>query len=504
MEAKSVEQLNQSLSAGSKRRLHAYVSQLASDRTKVIYDDRVIKELLKYAYKPDEVKSTLAYLRRLKDDHGRSFSQSLKEASKLIESVEKFAMKNHPRFRWNRFYKMAKKWLMEQFSYLNLRPLTYCSEEDIREALPKVSTNAGWTYILTGKRTKGENLEGVFSEYSQFEEAAKSKGTFDRPILPAARTQGGGAFEERTGKETGTCKHKTRLVAMIDLLVIIAELRFAKPFQKVFCSWGGYAGGKDNEKIRSNVLDGRAKYEYWTSLDSSAFDQSISDWLIEDAFEIIRSAFKDEGFDEQLWKVVVHDFIHKSYISPDGRIIHSSRGVPSGSMFTQIVDSIVNLLMIATYLQAIGQRKWRMIVMGDDNLVFTDVPLDMDNVATYITKNFGVKINGDKSSHGSRFVDPEFLSRFWRYSGEWRHPKILISKLAYPERFRNYDKEKVPPYLVLYSYIDSYKSAMSELMDVNRFFDDHPNLNASDLEKVGSNFRNGFEVYTRENETKAS
>jgi hypothetical protein len=385
--------------------------------------------------------------------------------------------------------------MKREFSQFSLVPLSYSCDDDVIQAIPKLDTHSGWTFILNGKRKKGENLDSIFAKYTAEATAACSIGSFNKPILPGVRTQCSGEFDE-LGRTTDTCKHKTRLVSMIDLMQIIAELRFAKPFQQMIGSRKFYAGGKDPVEISKIISNMRANYSEYVSLDYSSYDQSISSWLIEDAFDIIRSAFREFTCEESmLWDVVVHDFIHKTFISKKG-VVHSDKGVPSGSMFTQIIDSIVNRLMISTFLLSKG-IDGSMIIMGDDNLLYYNLPLGYvgnrdirSDVASYLTKNFGVKCNDDKSSYGIKGQNPEFLSREWRWGGQWRHPNILISKMLFSERFRHYDEQSTPE-LVVYSYILAYGLGMSELLDVERFLMENK-FNPYDLAKMDSRNLPGY------------
>lgn len=464
---------NIALPLESKKRLHDFRRQLASDRTEVQFDDRVLKVLLRYSRRPSYVQDIRKYLNGLKDSDGYAFSRSLKQSKKLFESIDSFASQDHTSFRWNEHYQAAILKVRKEFSSYHLAPLSYNSDDDIIRAIPKLDTHSGWTYIINGHRKKGENLDDVYEHWSAEVTKAILNGSFNKPILPGVRTQGSGEFTSE-GKKTNTCKHKTRLVSMVDLYQIISELMFSQPFQNTIARKDFYAGGKPLVEVSNIIMRYRTRYSDYVSLDYSAFDQSISSWLIYDAFDIIKSSFrKMSKYEESIWNVVVHDFVHKTFISKKGVVV-SHKGVPSGSMFTQIIDSLVNRIMIETYLHAM-HIEGEMIIMGDDNLLYYTIPgerLDVrENIATYLTKNFGVVCNKDKSSYGNRFQYPEFLSREWRSGGEYRHPSTLISKLLFSERFRHYDAQSTPE-LVVYSYILTYKLGMDEFFDVSRFLHD--------------------------------
>jgi hypothetical protein len=486
-----------SLDAGSKQRLNSFCSNLRTD-----YDNRNFDYQLRdlfYCFVKDswrgEANRTENYLYNLKSSQdGKLFSQGVKEYSKLLCAGKAFAEPNHTYFGWNMNYRAAKREVMKEFSRLTLSPLRYYSDDDIAEAIPKKDTHAGFSYILTGKRKKGELLEGIYSKWGKFIDDSLNRGSFAMPILPAVRTQGSGnAFDDK-GNFTGDCKHKTRLVSMIDINVIIAELIFAKPIQHYMAGVSWYAGGKDLDHGISGIIsDMRAKHNFWTSLDYSSFDSSVSAWLIHDAFDIIREAFVGLTLKElAILQIVENDFIEKDFIFAD-EVIHSVKGVPSGSMFTQIVDSIVNRLVITTYLKA-KRMNGSMIVMGDDNLVYTFDEIDPIDLSTYISKNFGMKVNPDKTCHGASYQNPMFLSTEWRLSGRWRDPHIVLSKLLYPERRRIYSYDATPDEC-LFSYVLAYNATMYQILDMRKFFEAFPKYRKTTLSRVGSHYLPGHLRY---------
>lgn len=485
------------LASGSKSRLQEFRATLMHDEDRRNFDTDLCQLFEGYLLRGEskdyfKVKS---YLRDLKSsEDGKLFSQGVKEYAQLEKGIDRFQQPSHPSFQWNRNYQEAKSDLIKLFSKMGLRMVNYIDDESIRLTLPKTSTHCGYTYIQTGRRSKGENLTNIYQRYLEQENLARKEGSFNKPILPGCRTQASGAFED-DGTFTGDCKHKTRLISMVDMFVIIAELRFAAPLQKAMARWDSYAGGKQPNQISSIISNMRYKFPYFISLDYSSFDQSISDWLIYDVFDIIRSAFVDA--DEELLGVIITDFIEKNFVMGDWTF-YVRKGVPSGSMFTQIVDSIANVLMVSTYLKAIGSQG-EMIVMGDDNLVYSKLKIDKTTISSYIMKNFGVEVGLKKTTEGTKRVDPEFLSRFWRPSGQEREKHAVISKLLYPERFRNYKNSPVTPELVLFAYILTYPITMWRLMDLDKFYRDFPNLSRRRaLEMVDSRYIPGALAFIRE------
>lgn len=478
------------LSRSQEQRYLAYSKIFSEDKEDVIFDDRMKSCLFRYVNNPNHAKADLKGLNELVcEEDGLKFSRSYFNHQKMFEAIEKFSMPNHRSFRYNQNYQGAVEEMCLEFSKAQLNPLHFLTSQDLRDALPKENTNSGFLYLETGKRRKGDNIEETFSTLPEFQQKAKSMGNFGVPILVSKRTQGS-AHDEFSGKLKQKGKHKTRLVCMVDLRVIASELSFSKPIQHFLSrevDW--YSGGKTPEELRNLVRRDSRAVNHWVSLDFSSFDQTISDWLIEDAFKIIKSGFSQLSTeDEALLDVVRDSFIHKDFLLAEGEVKHVDKGVPSGSMFTQIVDSIVNRLMILTFLRAhsIVFRRLGHVnnsnIMGDDHLLATTDHVDLDDLAGYLASNFGVVMNPSKCvTSDVRGENPWFLSREFRPVGEWRHPNVLLDHLLFPERFRPYDKSPVKPEDIIYCMIQTYPLGMAELISIEKFMKDY---NPREREKV--------------------
>lgn len=489
---------NSLIQQGQKERLTRYRQNLMVTRGDSEgsrnFDSKLYEAIFPYIRNKTDFNRTVKYLRNLTDKDGFAFSRSLKIYSSTQATMENFSKRDYTSFRWNMNYQKSLEEFTKMFSVFNFTPLSYKTDDDIRKVLPKENTHSGYMYIITGHKQKGENMDGILRALTGEEEEAIKTGSFSKPILCGFRTQASGEFED-DGAETNTCKHKTRVVCMVDMIQICEELRFAYHIQRQMASMDWYAGGKDEDKISMIIHGNHVKYPYFTSIDYSSYDQTISSWLIEDAFNVIKSAFKLNDRDEQLWNIMVHDFIHKQFVVGEG-VVESNRGIPSGSMWTQIIGSLINCIIMRTFMLS-KNLKGFMIAMGDDNAAFFNQEVSLDEISTYIIKNFGMIIKtDDKSNVGGRNDEVKFLSRYWTDFGTWRHPHQLISRILYSERIRWYNSE-VTPYHVIYAFILTYRRGMEQLIDVPRFMIDHPFTRAA-LKKVDSHYLPGALAYIRE------
>lgn len=457
---------------GSTKRLKAYQARIRKDSVQRIFDDRAVAMLLKYAWNPGKVSAELEYLRNLKDDEGRLFCRSMGKYSDMEAQFEGFLAPEKPSFRWNRHYQAAVATVCARYAQAELKMREYSSDEDIYNSVTDWSTATGWTAIAEGFRKKVDVLSNVFEVYAEREATAKARGSFESPVVCGMRTQGSGAYDER-GQRTNTWKSKKRAVFMVDVYTIIAESKFGAPLNEWLRSYPYTAIGKDDQWITHWVNQCKEEAMNYISLDYSKYDSTIPSWLIRSAFDVIRSAFKE--YDSTLLSCIEEDFINKNIVTADG-VIHVKHGNPSGSRLTAIINGICNEIMTETWMSALKLRGVCNI-MGDDNLVFLRCKVDhalVTSISQYITHNFGVKVNSDKSNSGTFRDDPEYLSRFWGFSGPYRNIGEVISLIAYPERFRPYDRKDVEltPEMILYSYVLAYRRTMYELVDVESLLRD--------------------------------
>lgn len=522
--------LSQSPYDGVKEQYLTRYQDKLSTTTGVIptFDARQKLLLLKYGRDKVQLAREIDYLNRLQDDVGH-FGRSWKCYEMMSDAFMRFAQPNYTSFRWCKTYQSELQRLKDYYGQFKATVLVYTSDDEVIDYLPKTDTSSGFTKLITGKPLKGdvENKENILNRLLDFEKTSVEKKSMGRPILVSHRSQASGEYSD-DNERTDTFKRKVRVVSMVDELQIASERRFQYGIQKVLGLLDSYAGGYSLDKIGQCISTWRKMYNFYVSVDYSSYDQTISDWLIEDAFSILKQMVVfEEDWQLDLWDAMVNGFIHKEFVLSEG-VLKSSKGVPSGSMWTQIIDSIVNQLVIGTYLQSIGEKSFDMMIMGDDNIIFTKTELNNEFLASYLRKNFGLEVNASKFDSGNTRKNPKFLSVEWRFNGRWRAPYQILSRLLFPERFREYAKrvkilrEENPfldtshwtdeqvrswvdkgytiqyvlmdPMLVMYCYILTYPLAMSALIDVNAFLADMK-VSGYDMSKVDGRLLSGLMAY---------
>lgn len=185
-------------------------------------------------------------------------------------------------------------------------------------------------------------------------------------------------------------------------------------------------------------------------LDWSKFDKRVPAWLIRDAFEIMLQCFQlnkvlcndDHKWDvdpektKRRWKKIVNYFINTPFILPSGERYRKEGGVPSGSTFTNIIDTIVNAIVVryCTY-HVLGVFPRFDIYMGDDSCVFVSRGIDLDAFSAVAESKFGFILNTRKSYVTGERTNITFLGYHNYYGKPMRDGDFLLASFIYPERY---------------------------------------------------------------------
>jgi hypothetical protein len=216
---------------------------------------------------------------------------------------------------------------------------------------------------------KSEIKDQILHEGRTWLHHAKSKEYSRLPLLPCSVGVRGALSPEDDPK--------TRLVWMYPAAVTVAEGVYAQPLiKKMYDQKANHllVGTESRFRISKYLsLLSEEKNTFGVGLDFSSFDCFPVADLIRDAFDILKQnlafgSYWDHengnvtaGIDdlrnwervarraEQGYDNLVNYFVHTPMILPNGRIIRKHHGVPSGSHFTNLIDSIVNRLLQKTF-----------------------------------------------------------------------------------------------------------------------------------------------------------
>lgn len=183
--------------------------------------------------------------------------------------------------------------------------------------------------------------------------------------------------------------------------------------------------------------------------DWSSFDTTVPAWIIRDAFGLLYEAFDMstvESSDGRTWPVrphrskrrwnrIVSYFIDTPIRLSTGERFIKHGGVPSGSCFTNIIDTVVNAIMVRYLIYNItGELPLEDIYMGDDSIAFIRHPFCLDTFASLAKEQFGMNLNVSKSSLSTRTDAIQFLG-YYNNSGTPTKPlDTILASTIYPER----------------------------------------------------------------------
>jgi hypothetical protein len=143
------------------------------------------------------------------------------------------------------------------------------------------------------------------------------------------------------------------------------------------------------------------------SVDFSGFDASVPELLIRKAFDILRQWFEVRWDSRIDW--LERQFLNVGILTPDGVYTGRFGGVPSGSALTNLIDSIVQLILWNYVSVIVGSPLVFITVLGDDGVVSFAHELDMDNVERIVLDHLGMTLSESKGSVSRDEV--QFLQR---------------------------------------------------------------------------------------------
>lgn len=471
--------------------------------------DGVMKKFLfnNHLLRPELEKEALELIEQL-EDHHYGFKR---DVTMVQDAVKRFAAPHVP----NSIYRSEYREMLEEVQR-EIKPkhwlmsIRFDTVAKLREFLSNPRASAGvLACYSTIKKKKDVTTKKMLDMLYELERQAVENGTMNEPTIIGIRLQasmpldefGNIAFrQDEDGSMVLDFKFKTRLVNMVSMPRIMQELHYSPEVQITFGGFSWYAGGKRPDELFQIICNNRMKFKRWDSLDYSAYDQSLPGWFIHDAFNIIKGWFKfNDEYDERRWDIMVKDFIHKGLVSDKaGNITRVHDGVESGSMFTQIIDTLCNYMMVTYYCILKSKKMGKDCICnicGDDNIVFHNGWFNGTDYLNVIRKVFGVKGNPTKSKlNQHQSVDPEYLSRSWKWNGVYRYWKELLIKLIFHEKYRQYTEE-VTPELIFKAFVECYPLGMDEGFDVVRFGMLYPYCSIGSMSNEAVKAVGGFIAY---------
>lgn len=385
--------------ANSDRFSH-YMSSMNKDNDSVIFDDNVRDLLVDQGFDVDNIYEP----------------RSIYSVEKLFESLSYYNPERNSPLKMDEHVKAG----------INLAYKVFAKPKELTQHIEALSDSELVNSVKMNKSSglplltsKAESLTYSLNRYQQILSGIKTP----NPCIAYKRTQ---------------ANKKTRLVWGFPLEMTLMEGRFARPLIDQFlksrtCMAFGLKKPTLGALLQLQV--GQHKYKY--ALDYSKFDSSISSHLIHLSFKILSTWFKKEDLEKYGWDQIIKYFITTPIVMPDGNLYTGKRhGVPSGSYFTQMIDSIVNVIILGALSSKFEMNiSWRdLFVLGDDSIFGSNIKVSLQQIADFIKSNFGVTVNVMKSSTDKM----EFLGAVWDHGLPTIELDKLLAKALFPETFRNY------------------------------------------------------------------
>jgi len=250
--------------------------------------------------------------------------------------------------------------------------------------------------------------------------------------------------------QPGAAGPKTRLVWMAPLPTTIVGTRYSKQVMAGLSRRRPFVWGLRGHEQGAIISEIESRFRYVYSLDFSKFDSTVPARMIDDAFRVARTHLELDEKEMDVWRRYVNDFIHSRIIAPDGHVYQKHKGVPSGSAFTSIIDSIVNLILVSYMFEKLtghSLKHDRVLVMGDDVIIGSNTRLELGQLAS-AASDLGFVLSVEKSTITDTSRESgdytqnhtHFLGHWWVHSQPNRPVKELLQRMVYPERH----KKRVP------------------------------------------------------------
>lgn len=401
--------------------LKNYISQMSSPNPKGVFDDNVAAILEQQGFCWEEDPRSIYDPQQLYSALNR-YATDWRQFEELDDSLE---------YGFRKAFKIFARLKGEE----TLSPLT--DSEVVSKAL-KLSKSAGLP-LMTSKEA---SLTYSFNRESQIRLGIKAP----NPCVAYKRTQK---------------NNKTRLVWGYPLEMTVMEARFARPLIERFKHHAtpmafGMSKCELGAKLHAyfKCRPGRT-----VCLDYSKYDSTLSASMIRQAFRILSTWFENEDLESLGWNIIVEYFVSTPIVMPDGHLYTGKKhGVPSGSYFTQMIDSICNVALCYAlqYKCSVRFADRSLLVLGDDVIVQVTSKVELKEWAKALA-NWGLVLHDDDKT----VVDElHFLGAFWD-SGKPDAPiDELVRKACFPEKYRDYQGNPDSGALsVLRSYASSYLSA---------------------------------------------
>lgn len=234
---------------------------------------------------------------------------------------------------------------------------------------------------------------------------------------------------------------KTRTVWGYPVADTLMELSYFIPILEAQkrLHWRSALLGPDevDKMVTRAFLNSHAHNQPLMSIDFSLYDASVKPLLQSVAFSYLESMFQLTAESQTNFSLMRDRFAEIGLVTPDG-VLKGSHGVPSGSTFTNEVDSIVQYAIANNFI-TLGS------VQGDDGIYVTEDPERL--IRRF--NSFGLNVNEEKTDVSMDYCI--FLQNYYSrsYVNVYGNPVGVyplyraLNRLIYTERWTDFEDHNV-------------------------------------------------------------
>nr|QUS52679.1 RNA-dependent RNA polymerase [Mute swan feces associated partitiviridae F] len=276
-----------------------------------------------------------------------------------------------------------------------------------------------------------------------FSNSRHDKFARDKAIAGAKAIARGKSPEPFVAYARGKNEEEARITLAEPKAMFIVGGRFFYPYFRALKAVNSpYAGCAKRQSISARVNELKWNSRFVLAADYSRYDSTIPQVLTSCAFKIIKNNFVMTKKEEALWETYVAHFNTNGMLMPDGNIYYGRKGgVPSGAIFTSIIGSIVNAIIIEYCALRGKMLVTDYLVLGDDSIIGLTQPTQVEAFTEYASE-LGIIVSQEDSK---LYVGDEkiyFLGHFWEDGCSRRDIKETIYRLCCPENIKPWNRAK--------------------------------------------------------------
>lgn len=243
-------------------------------------------------------------------------------------------------------------------------------------------------------------------------------------------------FRIQLRDDNGTIVPKIRVMYPFPGNIILLEDTFIMPFVQHFINTDTfYVIGRNGKQVSDLLRTKLSAASNILSSDVSAFDQNMLNETIIAAFGILRAQLRLTKDQALIFEQMVAYFCTSLAVSKAGKAkaygFIKTHGVPSGSGFTNMIDTLAHAIVLEYLEPGILER---CLICGDDNIVSLKQE-DTSKLFNGYEEIFNLPISREKTEIVSSSNKFNFLGFTWNNFVRYVNPRLVINQMLWHTDF---------------------------------------------------------------------